>query len=67
MGYKFIFTSTLRRDRQEELPLALCPECHGEIYSGDIYMDSGAALYHKDCWERMMEYGDRGRLPSGEG
>lgn len=67
MGYKFIVTAMLCRDRQEELPLGLCPECHGEIYSGDIYIDSGAALYHKDCLERMMEHGDRGCMPPCEG
>lgn len=67
MGYKLTNTTPLYRDRQDEPPLAFCPECLGEIYRGDLYVRSGAALYHTDCCERMIENGDRGYLPAGKG
>lgn len=67
MGYKLLFTSPRYRDRQDEPPLAICPECLGEIYAGSGYTASGAALYHTACMERMTAHGDRRDLPQGEG
>ena len=66
MSYKLTFSSSLFRDRQDEPPLALCPECLGEIYEGEPFERTETAVYHAGCMERMMNDGDRGYLPPGE-
>ena len=50
MGYRLDFSSPLLSDPQDELPLAYCPLCLGEVYPGEAYREDGAALYHVECW-----------------
>ncbi len=67
MGYTLVYASPLFRDRQDEPPLAICPECLGEIYENDEFTEAEAGLYHAACRERKQNYGNRGDLPLGEG
>lgn len=66
MGYKLVSSSPRFRDIQDELPLAICPECLKEIYVGELFTAFGAAFYHEQCYERMEKNGDSRYLPSGK-
>lgn len=60
MGQWFVTDEGRRLEPPEKVPVAVCNECKGEIYNGEIYGkdDSGHAIC-RDCideeWSRLAD------------